>query len=170
MAIPRAPRARAAIVDRMRGKWSETVVLAVLLTTGILVLSSVAAYPAGSWEYPTVLAGLIVLIACWRMAELVREPSFSRAAEQANVDEADDSPREDLSARATATYATIVTAMVLSLYALWFPISAFIGGAAILKLVFGWSWIRAAVAAALVSLGSSALFYCLDVPLPGMGG
>lgn len=154
----------------MSGKWTEAAILAALVLISASVLASVTTYPAGSWEYPSALAAAILALSIWRGADLLRAaPLGSSAGESSNVDEADDSVKEELPLRSTLIYLALITALVLTLYFVWFPIAAFVSGVATLRWVFKSGWLNAVVTAALVSGISSGVFSVLDVPLPGSG-
>ncbi|MGH6858798.1 MAG: hypothetical protein ACRECY_00995 [Phyllobacterium sp.] len=144
--------------------------MASLIVMACIVLSSVTRYPAGSWEYPSAIAAGILVLVIWRAAELFASmPVPSAAPDGRNVDEADDSIKEELPLRLTLIYATIVSALVFSLYFVWFPVAASVAGVATLRLVFNTGWLNTVVTALLVSGISSAVFYFLEVPLPGSG-
>jgi hypothetical protein len=163
----RPPAARLAAA--MAGKWTEAAILAIMAAIAASVMVAASGFPAGSWEYPGGIAFAIFVLAVWRAVDLLRMQPQETATESGNADEADDSPKEDLLLHQTLTYAAVVAALIVALAFVWFPVAAFIAGIAIVKWVFGGSWLNAVVTAALVSAVSSGVFYLLEVPLPGPG-
>lgn len=147
-------------------RWSEAVFLLALIVLAVGIMVAAWTYPSGSVVYPFSIGAALLILAAARLAHLYRhsQPDTSSATEQD-----DESPREDLPWRSTAIYASGIVAMVASLNFVWFPISAFVTGVAVLRLVFDQGWRSAIVGSLLVSGISSAVFWALGVPLPGGG-
>jgi hypothetical protein len=145
---------------------SEAAFLLALIALGVGIMVAAWAYPRGSVLYPFSIGAALLVLAAARLVPLYRhsQPDTPAAAEQD-----DESPREDLPWRSTAIYASSIVAMIASLNFIWFPMSAFVTGVAVLRMVFDQSWRSAIVGSLLVSGTSSAVFWALGVPLPGGG-